>query len=78
MGFPAHVRPHAITGFPAHVRPLAIMGFPAHVRPHAITGWKARATHFAFAAGNNGAMLATTAAASCAEPSFVKWTFFGS
>ena len=54
------------------------MGFPAHVRPLAITGWKARATHFAFAAGNNGAILATTASASCAEPSFVKWTFFGS
>jgi len=52
-------------GFPAHVRPLAITGFPAHVRPLAITGWKARATHFAFAAGSNGAMLATTVSASC-------------
>jgi len=52
-------------GFPAHVRPLAITGFPAHVRPLAITGWKARATHFAFAAGSNSPMLATTVSASC-------------
>ena len=52
-------------GFPAHVRPLAITGFPAHVRPLAITGWKARATHFAFAVGSNSPMLATTVSASC-------------